>query len=63
MTDSDNKRLLTALDVNWQAEMEGHYAYSALAKKEDRKCIRPSRRSAGRTKPVNGWSLCQESVQ
>jgi hypothetical protein len=24
MTDSDNKRLLAALDANWQAEMEGH---------------------------------------
>jgi hypothetical protein len=23
MTDSDNTRLLTALDANWQAEMEG----------------------------------------
>jgi Mn-containing catalase len=31
---SDNKRLLDALEANWQAEMEGRYAYSALAKKE-----------------------------
>jgi vacuolar iron transporter family protein len=42
MTDSDNKRLLTALDANWQAEMEGHYTYSALAKREDE----PQRRNA-----------------
>jgi hypothetical protein len=35
MTDSDNKGLLTALDANWQTEMEGHYTYSALAKRED----------------------------
>ena len=33
MTASD-KRLLDALEANWQAEMEGHYTYSALAKKE-----------------------------
>jgi rubrerythrin len=30
---SDNKRLLDALEANWQAEMEGHYTYSTLAKK------------------------------
>jgi rubrerythrin len=35
MTDSDNKRLLAALEANWQAEMEGHYTYSALAKREN----------------------------
>ncbi|MBB5339892.1 hypothetical protein [Tunturiibacter gelidoferens] len=33
-TDSDNERLLAALEANWQAEMEGHYTYSALAKGE-----------------------------
>jgi VIT1/CCC1 family predicted Fe2+/Mn2+ transporter len=41
MTASD-KRLLDALDANWQAEMEGHYTYSALAKKE----ADPHRRNA-----------------
>jgi vacuolar iron transporter family protein len=42
MTDSDNKRLLAALEANWQAEMEGHYTYSALAKGE----TDPQRRNA-----------------
>jgi vacuolar iron transporter family protein len=42
MTDSDNKRLLAALEANWQAEMEGHYTYSALAKREND----PQRRNA-----------------
>jgi len=42
MTDSDKKRLLAALEANWQAEMEGHYTYSALAKREDE----PQRRNA-----------------
>jgi hypothetical protein len=27
MADSDNKRLLAALEANWQAEMEGHHTY------------------------------------
>jgi vacuolar iron transporter family protein len=34
MTSSDNKRLLAALEANWQAEMEGHYTYTAVAKDE-----------------------------
>lgn len=42
MTDSDNKRLLAALEANWQAEMEGHHTYSALAKRE----ADPQRRNA-----------------
>jgi len=42
MTDSDNKRLLAALGGNWQAEMEGHHTYSALAKGE----ADPQRRNA-----------------
>ncbi len=42
MTDSDNKRLLPALAANLQAEMEGHYTYSALAKREND----PQRRNA-----------------
>jgi len=42
MGDSDNKRLLAALEANWQAEMEGHYTYSALAKGE----TDPQRRNA-----------------
>ncbi|MBB5345454.1 VIT1/CCC1 transporter family protein [Tunturibacter empetritectus] len=42
MTESDNKRLLAALAANWQAEMDGHYTYSALAKREDD----PQRRNA-----------------
>jgi vacuolar iron transporter family protein len=41
MTASD-KRLLDALEANWQAEMEGHYTYSTLAKKE----AEPHRRNA-----------------
>ena len=41
MTASD-KRLLDALEANWQAEMEGHYTYSALSKKE----AEPHRRNA-----------------
>jgi VIT1/CCC1 family predicted Fe2+/Mn2+ transporter/rubrerythrin len=39
---SGDKRLLGALEANWQAEMEGHYTYSALAKKE----TNPHRRNA-----------------
>jgi rubrerythrin len=42
MTDSDNKKLLAALEANWLAEMEGHYTYLALAKGEDE----PQRRNA-----------------
>src|SRR5271168_2663405 len=42
MSDSDNKRLLAALEANWQAEMEGHHTYSALAKRE----ADPQRRNA-----------------
>jgi rubrerythrin len=42
MTSSDNKRLLAALEANWQAEMEGHYTYTAFAKGE----VDPQRRSA-----------------
>jgi len=42
MTDADNKRLLAALAANWQAEMEGHHTYSALAKGE----TEPQRRNA-----------------
>ena len=42
MTDSDNKRLLAALAANLQAEMEGHYTYSLLAKREND----PQRRNA-----------------
>src|SRR3984957_9342285 len=42
MTASDDKRLLSALEANWQAEMEGHYTYSALANKE----TNPHRRNA-----------------
>jgi hypothetical protein len=34
MADSDNKRLLAALEANWQAEIEGHHTYSALVKGE-----------------------------
>ncbi len=30
MTDSDNKRLLAALEANWQAEIEGHYRAAGL---------------------------------
>src|ERR1700733_3402251 len=42
MTPSDNKRLLAALNENWQAEMEGFSTYSALAKNEND----PHRRNA-----------------
>src|SRR5580700_4002517 len=42
MTGSDNKRLLAALEANWQAEMEGHYTYAAFAKDE----VDPQRRNA-----------------
>jgi len=42
MTSSDNKKLLTALEANWQAEMVGHYTYAAFAKGE----IDPQRRNA-----------------
>jgi vacuolar iron transporter family protein len=42
MTSSDNKKLLAALEANWQAEMEGHYTYTAFAKSE----VDPQRRNA-----------------
>jgi VIT1/CCC1 family predicted Fe2+/Mn2+ transporter/rubrerythrin len=42
MTTSDNKKLLAALEANWQAEMEGHYTYMAFAKSE----VDPQRRNA-----------------
>ena len=34
MQASRNTKLLSALEANWQAEMEGHYTYTALAQKE-----------------------------
>ena len=42
ITSSDNKRLLAALEANWQAEMEGYYTYTAFAKDE----VDPQRRNA-----------------
>jgi len=42
MNDSENARLLSALDANWQAEMEGFHTYTALAKAE----ADPHRRNA-----------------
>jgi VIT1/CCC1 family predicted Fe2+/Mn2+ transporter len=42
MTSSDLRKLLTALEANWQAEMEGFHTYSALAKDESD----PHRRNA-----------------
>ena len=42
MTGPDNKRLLAALEANWQAEMEGHHTYTAFAKAE----VDPQRRNA-----------------
>ena len=34
MSSSEEQRLLAALAANWQAEMEGHYTYAALARGE-----------------------------
>lgn len=34
MTSAENKRLLAALEANWQAEMEGFHTYTALAAQE-----------------------------
>jgi vacuolar iron transporter family protein len=42
MNDSEKRKLLAALDANWQAEMEGFYTYAALAKGE----ADPHRRNA-----------------
>src|ERR1700693_1604586 len=42
MTDSETKKLLDALAANWQAEIEGFYTYTALAKEE----TDPHRRNA-----------------
>ena len=42
MNSSDHKRLLNALTANWQAEMEGCFTYTALAKAE----ADPQRRNA-----------------
>jgi VIT1/CCC1 family predicted Fe2+/Mn2+ transporter len=42
MGDSDNKRILSALEANWQAEMEGFHTYLALSRGE----ADPHRRNA-----------------
>jgi VIT1/CCC1 family predicted Fe2+/Mn2+ transporter len=42
MAASDNKKLLSALEANWQAEMEGSYTYTALSQSE----ADPHRRNA-----------------
>ena len=42
MTDPRTRKLLSALEANWQAEMEGFYTYTALAKRE----TDPHRRNA-----------------
>ena len=42
MNPGDTKRLLAALEANWQAETEGHYTYAALAAQE----ADPHRRNA-----------------
>src|ERR1700724_203868 len=42
MHSSDNKRLLNALEANWQTETEGHLTYIALANAE----VDPQRRNA-----------------
>jgi VIT1/CCC1 family predicted Fe2+/Mn2+ transporter/rubrerythrin len=42
MTPGETKKLLAALEANWQAEMEGFHTYSALAKDE----ADPHRRNA-----------------
>jgi VIT1/CCC1 family predicted Fe2+/Mn2+ transporter/rubrerythrin len=42
MTDSERKKLRSALESNWQAEMEGFYTYTALAKNE----VDPHRRNS-----------------
>jgi vacuolar iron transporter family protein len=42
MATSDNKKLLSALAANWQAEMEGFHTYTALSKAE----ADPHRRNA-----------------
>ena len=42
MTDFETKKLLAALAANWQAEMEGFYTYTALAREE----THPHRRNA-----------------
>jgi predicted membrane protein (TIGR00267 family) len=42
MNSSGDKKLLDALEANWQAEMEGHFTYIALAKAE----VDPQRRNA-----------------
>ncbi|WP_035356402.1 hypothetical protein [Edaphobacter aggregans] len=42
MTNSHKKRLLAALEANWQAEMEGHCTYMAFARNE----VDPQRRNA-----------------
>ena len=42
MTDSERKKLGSALESNWQAEMEGFYTYTALAKNE----VDPHRRNS-----------------
>jgi hypothetical protein len=60
MTGSDNKRLLAAMEANWQAEMEGHYTYTAFAKGE----VDPQRRNALRVWPLrrNITPICGPGV-
>lgn len=42
MATTDNKKLLSALEANWQAEMEGCNTYTALSRAE----ANPHRRNA-----------------
>lgn len=42
MADTDNKRLLSVLEANWQTEMEGFHTYTALSRSESD----PHRRNA-----------------
>ncbi|GAC1426827.1 MAG: hypothetical protein NVSMB62_24450 [Acidobacteriaceae bacterium] len=42
MGSTEQQKLLAALEANWQAEMEGHYTYAALARDE----ADPQRRNA-----------------
>jgi predicted membrane protein (TIGR00267 family) len=51
MKNGKRDKLLAALEANWQAEMEGHYTYTALAEKE----TDPKRRHA-----LNGLAAAEK---
>ena len=66
MTPADTKKLLAALEANWQAEMEGYYTYAAFAKNETdpqrRNTLRGLVRGRANTTPIFGPAASRHSA-